>query len=84
MAKASLRHRLCHFACEMANAFEFGKGLHWPEANAAALPFAEANGKRQTHRIRHRRMHFAEAKWQMAYSSTIEFYVKLCFLRWLR
>jgi len=39
---------------------------------------------RQTHRIRHRRMHFAEAKWQMAYSSTIEFYVKLCFLRWLR
>jgi len=26
----------------MANAFEFGKGLHWPEANAAALPFASS------------------------------------------
>ncbi len=42
----------------------------------------------QTLCIRHRQMrqlfHFAEAKWQMAYSSTIEFYVKLCFLRWLR
>jgi len=22
-----------------------GEGLHWPEANAAALPFAKANGK---------------------------------------
>jgi hypothetical protein len=33
----------------LANGKACGECLHWPEANAAALPFAKANGKSLCH-----------------------------------
>jgi len=34
-----------HWPFRKRNGKACGEGLHWPEANAAALPFAKANGK---------------------------------------